>query len=43
MLYYDFTIIYKKGKQNVGVDEILRKHEDTKELLCVFILCKQIG
>ena len=28
MLGYDFEIIYRKGKQNVVVDALLRKDED---------------
>ena len=35
MLGYDFEIIYKKGKQNVGVDALSRKDEDVEELLYV--------
>ena len=31
---YDFEIIYKKGKQNVVVDALLRKDEDVEALLC---------
>ena len=34
MLGYEFEIIYKKGKQNVVVDALSRKKDDTKELLC---------
>jgi hypothetical protein len=35
MLGYDFEIIYKKGKQNIVVDALSRKEEDTNGLLCV--------
>ena len=35
MLGYDFEIIYKKGKQNVVADALLRKDEDVKALFCV--------
>jgi len=34
MLGYDFEIIYKKGKQNVGADALSRKDEDVEALLC---------
>jgi hypothetical protein len=34
MLGYDFEIIYKKGKQNIVVDALSRKEEDTNGLLC---------
>ena len=30
MLGYDFEIIYKKGKQNVVADALLRKDEDVE-------------
>ena len=33
MLGYDFEIIYKKGKQNVVADALLRKDEDVESLL----------
>jgi hypothetical protein len=29
MLFYDFEIIRKKGKQNMVVDALSRKEEDT--------------
>jgi hypothetical protein len=35
MLGYEFEIIYKKGKQNMVVDALSRKEEDTEGLLCV--------
>eukprot|EP00253_Pinus_taeda_P021202 PITA_21202 len=34
MLSYEFEIIYKKGKQNVVADALLRKDEDVEALLC---------
>ena len=34
MLGYDFEIIYKKGKQNVVLNALSRKHEDVEALLC---------
>ena len=33
MLGYDFEIIYKKGKQNVVANALLRKDEDVESLL----------
>jgi hypothetical protein len=33
-LGYDFEIIYKKGKQNVVADALLRKDEDVEASLC---------
>ena len=38
MLGYDFEIIYKKGKQNVVVGALLRKHEYIEGFLCVISL-----
>ena len=35
MLGYDFEIVYKKGKQNVVIDELSRKDEDVEALLYV--------
>ena len=35
MLGYDLKIIYKKGKQNVVADALLRKDEDVESLLYV--------
>ena len=32
MLGYDFEIIYKKGKLNVGVDALSRKDEEVEAL-----------
>ena len=34
MLGYEFEIIYKKGKENVVADALLRKDEDVESLLC---------
>jgi hypothetical protein len=34
MLGYDFESIYKKGKQNIVPDVVLRKDEDVEALLC---------
>lgn len=42
VLDYEFEIIYKKGKQNVLVDALLRKEEDIKGLLCVISIIKSI-
>jgi hypothetical protein len=33
-LGYDFEIVYKKGKQNVVADALLRKDEDVEAFLC---------
>ena len=38
MLGYEFEIIYKKGKQNVVVGALLRKHEYIEGFLCVISL-----
>lgn len=38
MLGYDFEIIYKKGKQNIMADALLRKKEETKGLLCTIFI-----
>ena len=38
MLGYDFEIVYKKGKQNVVVDALSRKHEDIEGFLYVISL-----
>ena len=34
MLGYEFEIIYKKGKQNVVEDALLRKEDEIEGLLC---------
>ena len=38
MLGYDFEIIYKKQKQNVVADALLRKDEDVEVLFCVIYI-----
>ena len=38
MLWYDFEIICKKGKQNFVGDSLLRKDEDVKALLCALMI-----
>ena len=40
MLGYDFEIIYKKGKQNMVADALLRKDEDLGALLCAISIIK---
>ena len=35
MLGYDFEIIYKKGKHNIGVDALSMKEQETEGSLCV--------
>lgn len=35
MLGYDYTIIYKEGKDNVVVDALFRKHEDEGSLFAL--------
>ena len=41
MLSYDFEIIYKKGKQNVVADALLRKDEDVEALLCAISIIQR--
>ena len=38
MLGYDFEIIYKKGKQNMVANALLRKYEDVEALLCDLLI-----
>jgi hypothetical protein len=38
MLGYDFEIIYKKGKQNVVADALLRKDEDVQAFLYAILI-----
>ena len=38
MMGYEFEIIYKKGKQNVVEDDLLRKDEDVEALLCTIYI-----
>ena len=35
MLYYDFEIIYRKGKKIFIADALSRKNEDVEALFCV--------
>jgi hypothetical protein len=34
----EFYVIYKKGREDVVADELSRKEEDTKALLCVIFI-----
>ena len=38
ILGYDFEIIYKKGKQNVVENALLRKDEDVEAFLCAILI-----
>jgi hypothetical protein len=40
MLGYEFEIIYKKEKENMVGDTLLRKEEDIEDLMCVISIPK---
>ena len=40
MLGYDFEIVYKKGKQNMMANALLRKDEDVEALLCALSIIR---